>query len=64
MKRSKTFMELFEELYPAKEIADNPLRMAEAIGYLNCMEQFVPSVHDEAKQIKVALMYGIAFKML
>ena len=64
MERSKTSMELFEELYPAKEIAGNPLRAAEAIGYLNCLEQFVPSVHDEAKQTKVALMCVIAFNML
>ena len=64
MERSKTFMEIFEELYPTKEITDNPLRAAEAIGYLNCLEQFVPSVHDEAKQTKVALMCAMAFKML
>lgn len=64
MERSKTSMELFEELYPTKEIADKPLRMAEAIGYLNCLEQFVPSVHNEAKQTKVALMCAMVFKML
>ena len=64
MEKSKTFMEIFEELYPPEEIADKPFKIAEAIGYLNCLEQFVPSVHDEAKQTKVALMCAMAFKML
>lgn len=64
MERSKTSMELFEELYPTEEIADNPLRMAEAIGYLNCLEQFVPSVRNEAKQTKVALVCAMAVKLL
>ena len=64
MEKSKTCMEIFEELYPPNEIANNPFKMAEAIGYLNCLEQFVPSVHDEAKQTKVALLCAIAFKML
>ena len=64
MEKSKTFMEIFEELYPPEEIADNPFKMAEAIGYLNCLEQFVPSVHDEAKQTKVALMCAMVFKIL
>ena len=64
MERSKTSMEIFEELYPIKEIADNPLHVAEAIGYLNCLEQFVPSVHKEAHDTKLALMCAIVFKML
>lgn len=64
MERCKTAMEIFEELYPTKEIEDNPILMVEAIGYLNCLEQFVPSVHNEAKQTKVALMCAIAFKLL
>ena len=64
MERSKTSMQIFKELYPVKEIADNPLRMAEAIGYLNCLEQFVPSVYKEAHDIKLALMRAIVFKMI
>lgn len=63
MEKSKTSMELFEELYPPKEVTDNPLRMAEAIGYLNCLVQFVPSVKEEADEIKLALYIGITLKM-
>jgi hypothetical protein len=59
MEKSKTSMELFEKLYPPKEIAHNPLSMAEAIGYLNCLVQFVPSVKEEADVIKLTLYCGI-----
>ena len=64
MERSKTFMEIFEELYPTKEIADNPLKMAEAIGYLNCLEHFVPSISKELRDTKITLLCAIAFKMI
>lgn len=64
MEKSKTSMELFKELYPPEKLDESVFKMAEAIGYLNCLEQFVPSVHDEAKQTKVALMCAMAFKML
>lgn len=64
MEKSKTSMELFKELYQPEKIAESPFKMAEAIGYLNCLEQFVPSVHDEAKQTKAALLCAMAFKML
>lgn len=62
MEKSKTSMELFEELYPPKEIAANPLSIAEAIGYLNCLVQFVPSV-KEADEIKLVLYYGLTSMM-
>ena len=64
MEKSKTSMELFKELYPPKETADNPLTMAEAIGYLNCLVQFVPSVKEEADEIKLALYCGISLMMV
>ena len=64
MEKSKTFMEIFEELYPPKEIADKPFKIAEAIGYLNCLEQFVPSISKEVHDTKIALLCAIAFKMI
>ncbi len=42
-KRSKGYKEIFEEKYSVESCVDNPLRMIEAIGYLKCLEQFLPS---------------------
>ena len=41
-KRSKTNKEIFEQKYPFKELSQNPIFCAEAIGYLNALTQFLP----------------------
>ena len=64
MEKSKTFMEIFEELYPPEEIADKPFKIAEAIGYINCLEHFVPSISKELHDTKIALLCAIAFRMI
>ena len=41
-KRSKTNKEIFEQKYPFKELAQNPILCAEAIGYLKALIQYLP----------------------
>ena len=41
-KRSKTNKEIFEQKYPFKELEQNPLLCAEAIGYLTALIQYLP----------------------
>jgi hypothetical protein len=40
--RSKTNMEIFEQKYPFKELAQNPILCAEANGYLKALIQYLP----------------------
>ena len=40
--RSKTNKEIFEQKYPFKELAQNPILCAEAIGYLKALIQYLP----------------------
>ena len=41
--RSKTNKEIFEQKYPFKELEQNPIKCAEAIGYLKALIQYFPS---------------------
>lgn len=41
--KSKNLQELFVDLYPAEACINSPMTCAEAIGYLRCLKQFVPS---------------------
>ena len=41
--RSKTNMEIYEQKYPFKEVSQNPLLCAEAVGYLKAFIQYFPS---------------------
>lgn len=47
MKRnSKSSMEIFWELYPASQLAENPVKCIEAIGWLKCTKQYIPTLED------------------
>lgn len=54
-KSSKSLMEIFREKYPMKDISKNSFMMAEAMGYLNCLYEFAPSLEDEIKECKSEL---------
>lgn len=41
-KRSKTNQEIFEQKYQFKEVSQNPMLCAEAIGYLKALIQYLP----------------------
>lgn len=57
-KRSKGYKEIYEEKYSVEFLKDNPLHMVEAIGYLKCLEQFLPSEKWISNEI-VGLLVGI-----
>lgn len=42
-KRSKGYKEIFEEKYPAGDLIESSYRAAEALGYLKCLKEFMPS---------------------
>ena len=42
-KRSKNYEEIFEEKYPIKSLEESPMVCAEAFGYLECLESFMPT---------------------
>lgn len=42
--KSKTHKEIFQEKYPAQYLKETaPLGAAEALGYLKCLQQFLPT---------------------
>lgn len=47
-KRSKTNKEIFEQKYPFKELTQNPILCAEAVGYLKALIQYLPSERNWA----------------
>ena len=60
--KSKTHMEIFLEKYPVDRILENPLKATEAYGYLECIEQFLPSESwvDTYKGLIILALVGIA----
>ena len=42
MEKKKQNKEIFEQKYPFKELAQNPILCAEAIGYLKALIQYLP----------------------
>lgn len=42
--RSKSTKEIYEKKYPKEEVLKNPLIAIEAIGWLKCTEQYMPSL--------------------
>ena len=49
MKEEKTKQEIFEQKYPAKELADSPMLCAEAIGYLKVLTFYFPQEKEWAE---------------
>lgn len=56
---SKTILQIFDERYPLSEIETDPLKLVEAIGYLNCLEQFIPSSEKEINSRKAFLFVSL-----
>ena len=62
--RSKTNKEIFEQKYPFKELAQNPILCAEAIGYLKALIQYLPSEQKWADSKISELMLIVLFYAL
>ena len=64
--KTKTHMEIFTEKYPAEEVKRNPLKATEAYGYLECLEQFLPSDSwiDMCKSLILVTLFSIADERL
>ena len=60
-KRSKTNKEIFEQKYPFKELAHNPILCAEAIGYLKALIQYLPCEEKWAVSKMSELLMMILF---
>lgn len=54
--RSKTNKEIFEQKYPHEEIAQSPLKCAEAIGYLKALIEYFPSEQKWAENKMLFIM--------
>lgn len=48
--RSKSTKEIYNERYPRVGFFDNPLKAIEAIGWLRCTEEYIPSLTDWIEQ--------------
>lgn len=62
--RSKTNKEIFEEKYPAEEVAENPILCVEAIGYLKALKEYFPSEQKWVEDEMTVLMLVPLFYML
>lgn len=63
-KRSETNKEIFEQKYPFKEVAQNPIICSEAIGYLKALIQYLPSEQKWAGSKMSELMLIMLFYIL
>ena len=63
-KRSKTNKEIYEQKYPHKNIAQNPMLCVEAIGYLRALEEYFPNEREWTEIEISALLLALAFKLL
>lgn len=61
---SKTNREIFEEKYAHEELTENPLKCAEAIGYLKALTEYFPSEKKWADSYIVTLMAVVLFHAL
>lgn len=62
--RSKTNMEIYVEKYPIKEVEENPMLCAEAIGYLKALKEYFPSEQKWIEGEMSALMLAEIFHAL
>lgn len=63
-KRSKTNKEIYEEKYPFKELSENPMICAEAIGYLKALQEYFPSEQKWIETEMATLMLVVIFHSL
>ena len=61
---SKTNREIFEEKYAYEELTENPLKCAEAIGYLKALIEYFPSEKKWADSYITTLMAVVLFHAL
>lgn len=61
---SKTNREIFEEKYAHEELIENPLKCAEAIGYLKALIEYFPSEKNWVDSYKTTLMAVVLFHAL
>ena len=62
--RSKTNKEIFEQKYPAEELAENPMLCVEAIGYLKALKEYFPNEQKWVESEMSALMLAVVFLAL
>lgn len=59
--RSKSTKEIYHETYPHEMIVKNPLIATEAIGWLKCTKQYIPSLSD---WIDIEILYLLSTVVL
>ena len=59
--RSKTNREIYYKKYTVEELTKNPMLCAEAMGYLNALEVYLPSeqkwIEKEKQYLKLVLLW-------
>lgn len=55
---------IFEETYPAKEVAENPFIAVEAVGYLKHLEVTIPDQSEWFDKTIIALLTGSTVVLL
>lgn len=63
-KRSKTNKEIYLQKYHTKEVLQNPMLCAEAIGYLKALKEYFPSEEKWIKDEMVTLTVIVGFLSL
>lgn len=61
-KKSKGYKEMYKEQYTDRAIFDSPMTAAEAMGYIKCLSQFLPSerwIEAEKTRIIYAVLLHI-----
>ena len=61
---SKTNRKIFEEKYAHEELIENPLKCAEAIGYLKALIEYFPSEKNWADSYIETLLMVVLFHLL
>ena len=62
--RSKTNKEIYLQKYHTKEVLENPMLCAEAIGYLKALKEYFPSEEKWIKSEMKELMLRVIFFLL
>ena len=59
--RSKTNKEIYLQKFHTKEVLENPMLCAEAIGYLKALKEYFPSeekwVEDEMAELMIRVIF-------
>lgn len=63
-KRSKTSKEIYLQKYHTREVLQNPMLCAEAIGYLKALKEYFPGEEKWIEDEMVELMLRVIFFLL